>query len=194
MPRPLKCRKIGCNPEFRFFKPEAVLAGELDVVVMSFDELEAIRLSDFDGLYQEEAAAQMHVSRQTFGNILVSARHKVCEMLITGKQLMITGGNIMVTSEERVFKCALCGHEWSLAHGIQRPETCPSCAGKNIHRLSPDGGFGGGRGGGGRCRGLRTGLSDHGKGVGNRGVCEAVPDGGSNEESRVPQTGKGENQ
>ena len=170
------------------------MVGEPEVVVMSFDELEAIRLSDFEGLYQEEAASQMHISRQTFGNILVSARYKVGEMLILGKQLTITGGNIMVTSEERVFKCAVCGQEWSLAHGIQRPESCPSCAGKNVHRLSPNGGFGGGRSGGGKCRGLRTGLSGNGKGLGNRGNSEAGLDDGSTQETSSRAEDKGETQ
>jgi uncharacterized protein len=153
MPRPVKCRKIGCDPEFRVFKPAGVPARELEAIAMSFDEFEAIRLADFEGLYQEDAAKQMNVSRQTFGNILASARYKVGEMLISGKQLTVTGGNVMVSTDERVFGCGACKHEWSVAHGIKRPEICPSCQSNNIHRPSPGGGFGGGRQGGGRCRG-----------------------------------------
>lgn len=72
----------------------------------------------------------------------------------------------MVTSEERVFKCAACGHTWSLAHGIERPSACPSCQSDAIHRLSPGGGFGGGRMGGGRCRNFRSGLNRMGQGHG----------------------------
>ncbi|KZK75049.1 MAG: hypothetical protein A3K90_04335 [Pelodictyon luteolum] len=165
MPRPMKCRKIGCDPEYLAFKPAGIPPGELEAVEMSFDELEAIRLADYLGLYQEEAAGRMHVSRQTFGNILSSARKKVGEMLVSGKQLTITGGSIMMT-EKRTFRCASCSHEWSLEHGVQRPLSCPSCGSDNIHRSSPGGGFGGGRGGGGRCRGLRTGLNRSGQGEG----------------------------
>lgn len=135
---------------------------ELEAIELTVDEFEAIRLADFEGLYQEEAAGRMHVSRQTFGNILSSARHKVGVMLVTGKQLTITGGTIMMT-EQRLFKCGGCGHAWAVGHGVQRPEVCPSCGSENIHRSSPGGGFGGGRGGGGRCRGLRTGLHREGR-------------------------------
>ncbi|KUL20261.1 DUF134 domain-containing protein [Chlorobium limicola] len=166
MTRPVKCRKVSCEAPYRVFRPAGSSADAFEEVVLSFDELEAIRLADVEGLYQEEAARQMNVSRQTFGNILASARHKVGEMLIYGRQLTVTGGNIMVTSEERVFRCAACGHEWSLAHGLPRPDVCPSCANENIHRRSPGGGFGGGRMGGGRCRGLKTGQNREGRGHG----------------------------
>ncbi len=64
---------------------------------------------------------------------------------------------MMKTAQMRVFGCA-CGHEWSVAYGIARPEVCPSCQSRNIHRKAETGGFGGGRGGAGQCRGLRTGL------------------------------------
>jgi predicted DNA-binding protein (UPF0251 family) len=162
MARPVKCRKIGCNPEFRLFEPAGVPAVTLETVDLSFDEFEAIRLADFEGLYQDAAAQQMHVSRQTFGNILASARNKVSQMLVSGKKLTVTGGTIMVTNEERVFKCATCSHQWSVAHGAERPVVCPSCGSVNIHRLTSDGSFGGGRNGAGKCRGLRTGLNREG--------------------------------
>jgi len=72
----------------------------------------------------------------------------------------------MVTSNTREFGC-VCGHEWSVNHGIERPANCPSCNGVNIHRQSEDGVPGGGRGGAGRCRGLRSGLHRQGKEPGN---------------------------
>ena len=166
MTRPLKCRKIWNEAAFRMFRPEGVPAGQLDEVVLTLDELEAVRLADVEGLYQEQAALEMQVSRQTFGNILASARRKVGDMLVNGKTLTIAGGNIMVITDERVFRCAGCGHQWSVAHGTARPEACPSCSGENLHRLSPEGGFGGGRMGAGRCRGLQSGLHREGHGAG----------------------------
>ncbi|MCF8216007.1 MAG: DUF134 domain-containing protein [Chlorobium sp.] len=208
MTRPLKCRKIGNEAAFRIFKPSGLPAEELEEVVLTLDELEAIRLADLEGLYQESAAGEMRVSRQTFGNILASARRKVGDMLINGKILTITGGNIMVTSEERVFRCATCGHEWSVEHGITRPETCPSCSGENIHRRSPGGGFGGGRIGGGRCRGFKTGLHREGYGAGiqaqgvgrqelrgrgmGRGRCTGDHDHNHEHSAPKPETGHGE--
>ena len=61
----------------------------LEKVELHSDELEALRLADYQGLYQEEAAKMMSISRQTFGRILSSARKKTAEALILGKALKI---------------------------------------------------------------------------------------------------------
>jgi predicted DNA-binding protein (UPF0251 family) len=61
-------------------------------VFMSVEELEAIRLSDFEHLDQETAANMMEVSRHTYGRILAGARSIVAEALVTGKALKIQGG------------------------------------------------------------------------------------------------------
>ena len=61
----------------------------LEEISIRLDELEAIRLADFEGLYQEEAARKMEISRATFGRILGEARHKVAEAIIKGKALRI---------------------------------------------------------------------------------------------------------
>jgi len=55
--------------------------------------LEAIRLSDFQGLDQETAAAKMNISRQTFGRVLAEARAIVADALVMGKVLKIEGGH-----------------------------------------------------------------------------------------------------
>ncbi len=65
----------------------------LQTVIMELDELEAIRLADGLGLYHEEAARQMNVSRQTFGRILEQARKKVATALINGMALQINKPN-----------------------------------------------------------------------------------------------------
>ena len=53
------------------------------------DELEAVRLADYEGLYHEKAAARMKISRQTFGRIMHEAHKKVAECLMKGKALKI---------------------------------------------------------------------------------------------------------
>ena len=65
---------------------------ELEEIALGFDELEAIRLADLDGLYQEDAAQKMKVSRQTFGNIIHLAHAKIAEAIVKGKALKIEGG------------------------------------------------------------------------------------------------------
>jgi predicted DNA-binding protein (UPF0251 family) len=61
----------------------------LEEVNLSLDELEAIRLADYEGLYHEQAAEKMNISRPTFGRILNEARRKLAEVLVDGKALKI---------------------------------------------------------------------------------------------------------
>ncbi len=132
MSRPVRCRKIGAMPQFIIFKPAGIPGRELEEVTLTLDEFEAIRLADLQGLYQEDAARQMNVSRQTFGNILVAAHHKVAACLIEGKTLHIEGGAIEMPV--RTFVCHACRHHWNAAHGTERPETCPTCQSDDIVR------------------------------------------------------------
>jgi len=61
----------------------------LEEVSLSREELEAIKLKDFDGLEQTEAAEKMDTSQSTFQRILSSARKKVADAIIEGKVLKI---------------------------------------------------------------------------------------------------------
>ncbi len=94
VPRPSSCRLVSGTPGAVFFKPAGIPTRELTEVVMSLDEFEAIRLADREGLYQEEAAGRMGVSRTTFGRILESARRKVAEVLAGGRCLRLEGGHV----------------------------------------------------------------------------------------------------
>jgi len=89
MPRP-KCRRQICGiPDTNYFKPRGIPAVDLEEVLLELDEYEAVRLADYERLYQEEAAAQMNISRQTFGRILEAAHRKIADVLIHGKALKI---------------------------------------------------------------------------------------------------------
>lgn len=96
MPRPLSCRRIAGRPAAPIFKPVGISLSKLDEVVMSLDEFEAIRLADLDGLYQEQAAEQMNVSRSTFSRIIDAAHRKMADALVHGKALRIEGGPVQV--------------------------------------------------------------------------------------------------
>jgi uncharacterized protein len=89
MSRPKKCRCINCSPNTSYFKPRGIPVFQLEEVSLSLDELEAIRLADYEGCYHEDAAARMKVSRATFGRILNGARKKVAEAIVDGKALRI---------------------------------------------------------------------------------------------------------
>ena len=99
MPRPKKPRFVSGYPTIAAFVPQGVpVTGE---VMLSVEELEAIRLSDFERLDQESAANLMQVSRQTYGRILANARGMVSEALVTGKALRIEGGNFAMRGRGR---------------------------------------------------------------------------------------------
>ena len=94
MARP-KCYRHVCGiPDKNYFKPRGIPTVDLEEVVLTLDEFEAIRLADYEQLYQEEAAAQMNISRQTFGRIIETAHKKIADVLLNGKALKIEGGEI----------------------------------------------------------------------------------------------------
>ena len=89
MSRPKKCRCIGCMPGAAYFKPRGIPLIDLQETILHLDELEALRLADCEGLYHEQGALQMNISRATFGRILDEARHKVAGAIINGHALKI---------------------------------------------------------------------------------------------------------
>ena len=159
MPRPKCCRRVAGLPRCKVFKPAGVPACSLEEVILTVDELEAVRLADLQGLYQEQAAREMNISRQTFGRIIELAHRKVAETLVGGKALRIEGGEIEM-AEMRTFKCCDCRHTWGLPFGAGRPQECPECKSLSIRRAPEDRGAGRDRrgcGGRGRChRGGRS--------------------------------------
>jgi predicted DNA-binding protein (UPF0251 family) len=100
MPRPGKFRRICQKPVANYYKPRGIPLSVLEHVNLTFDELEAIRLADLEGLYQEAASEQMNVSRQTFGRIIDSAHKKIADALVNGKALSIDGGKIEIDNSE----------------------------------------------------------------------------------------------
>ncbi|MGI0119571.1 DUF134 domain-containing protein [Zooshikella sp. RANM57] len=89
MPRFKIKRKVCGQAAHSCFKPNKVPMTQLQQVVLLADEFEALRLVDFVGMQQQEAANQMGVSRQTLANIVKTARFKVVDCLTHGKALII---------------------------------------------------------------------------------------------------------
>ncbi len=89
MPRKKCFRNICCDPDVTFYKPAGIPMKDLESVVLSIDEFEAVRLADLEGLYQEEAAQSMQISRQTFGRIIAEAHKKIADGLVNGKAIKI---------------------------------------------------------------------------------------------------------
>jgi predicted DNA-binding protein (UPF0251 family) len=94
MPRPRKLRFVQGRPIVSSFVPDQMPPWGREEVFLPIEGLEAIRLSDHQGLDHETAAGMMKVSRQTFGRILAEARMIVADALVTGKVLRIEGGHV----------------------------------------------------------------------------------------------------
>ena len=140
MPRPKSNRIVHEPPVFTEFKPIGVKAMTLDLVKLSLDELEAIRLADFMGLSQEEAAEEMEISRPTFTRLIEKARKKMADFILNGKLLNVDGGNIHFRNN--IIKCQNCGHMFRTRFDEEILE-CPSCHSNNLLNLA--GGFGHGK-------------------------------------------------
>ncbi len=93
MARPLKCRRVACDIPARYFKPQGIPMYALEEIELAQDEVEAMRLTDIEDLYQAEAAERMGVSRQTLGNIIARAHKKVALAIMQGKALRISGAS-----------------------------------------------------------------------------------------------------
>ncbi|WP_456489275.1 DUF134 domain-containing protein [Caminibacter pacificus] len=88
MPRRIR-RRIRGNFDRVCFKPCGIPNHSLEKVFLNEDELEAIRLMDYEGLYQEDVAKEMGVSRPTISRILKEARAKIADALLNGKSIEI---------------------------------------------------------------------------------------------------------
>jgi uncharacterized protein len=91
--RPKCPRHVEQTPDITYFKPIGVSLSDLEVVSITLEELEALRLVDVEGLKQEDAAISAGISRRAFWEDLKAARMKIALALSTGKTIEIKGGN-----------------------------------------------------------------------------------------------------
>lgn len=133
MPRPRKRRRVWHEPKPAIFKPVGVPLDQLQVITLLHEELEALRLVDLEGRYQEDAARQMNISRSTLQRIVSEARAKVVQALTDGNALHIEGGTFRVAT--KYWQCTDCAHLWEIEHGSGQsaPARCPSCDSPAIH-------------------------------------------------------------
>jgi len=87
MPREKNIRKLSFKPMFKSYVPKKCPSNGHTILL--HEEIEAIYLMDSLGLYQEEAAKRMEVSRPTFTRILKNARTKLANGLICGHEITL---------------------------------------------------------------------------------------------------------
>jgi len=101
MPRPRRLRWVQCEPDVVYFKPRGVPMRELEEVILTVDEFEAMRLKHYKKLDQLEACKQMNISQPTFHRILERAHEKVTRALHDGFGIRIEGGNYITGRQHR---------------------------------------------------------------------------------------------
>lgn len=89
MPRPKLCRRIGFNPRISYYKPQGVPMRFLEVIELTVEEAEALRLKNIKDMDQIDAAKQMNTSQSTFQRILSSAYKKLSKAIVEGKAIRI---------------------------------------------------------------------------------------------------------
>ena len=99
MPRPRKCRKVCYFPQTLEFAP--VGDRKEEVIILTIDEYETIRLIDKEGLSQEQCGEQMEVSRTTVQLVYSAARKKLADALVDGCLLRIEGGEYQLCNGEK---------------------------------------------------------------------------------------------
>ena len=122
MPRPKQDRKISIPPLMQGFKPFGIPRRMLSSVSLLYDEYEAIRLLDYEGMNQDQAAVQMNVSRPTLTRIYEKARKTIAQALVEGKMIMIEGGNVQF--DRAWYRCRRC---YKLIGGLENHVHCKDC-------------------------------------------------------------------
>jgi predicted DNA-binding protein (UPF0251 family) len=133
--RPKKVRLVEFVPPVQIFKPVGVPRCDLEEIVLSLEELEAIRLKNLEGLEQEDCAQRMSISRPTFQRILNDAYEKVARMLTEGLALRVEGGTYKLVERQQ---CPRCQHELVLPLEPEKDNleniVCPECHNETIGR------------------------------------------------------------
>jgi len=84
LPKPIR---LGSVPPVSSFVPHP--PRDAEPILLEIAELEAFRLVDLEGLFQDEAGRRMGVSRGTVWRLVQRARKKVAQALSEGRPIQI---------------------------------------------------------------------------------------------------------
>lgn len=95
--RPKKYRIVKHDPRISQFSPRGK-PGRPDEIELKMEEFESLRLTDYIGLGQKEAAESMHISQPTFSRILKKARKTLVDGVVNGTIIKIQGGHYVIST------------------------------------------------------------------------------------------------
>jgi uncharacterized protein len=121
-------------PRFKGFKPFGFYGKESDAVILHFEELEVIRLLDYENMNQEAAAKIMDVSRPTLTRIYESARNKVATAFAEARTILVEKGTVYFDNDW--FRCMFCNSTFNNPDLSKAVESCPMCGGNKLEQLN----------------------------------------------------------
>ncbi len=120
-------------PPMDGYKPFGIPLRQLESVTLLFEEVEAIRLVDYEDLSQEEAAEKMDISRPTFTRLINQARKKVAKAFVEGRAILMQGGNYI--TEDSWYKCHKCNETMTT---LKQARQCRNCDSEDIVQLNKE--------------------------------------------------------
>ncbi len=129
-PRPKRQRRINEPPSVTGFIPDDGDFDSNDIIVLFYEEYEAVKLADYRDLPQLEASKIMEVSRPTFTRIYNSARKKIARAFIEHKHLIIGGGDVVFN--DKWYLCNHCESVFKLPSSGDGEVQCPVCRDSDI--------------------------------------------------------------
>jgi len=100
MSRPIIIRNVYELPPYCRFGP-LDKRNDSDIIIMSIDEYETIRLIDESNYNQAECALEMGIGRTTAQRIYGNARRKIALCIVYGKILQLEGGDYFIRGQRR---------------------------------------------------------------------------------------------
>jgi predicted DNA-binding protein (UPF0251 family) len=131
-PRSKLHRKIGSPPVLKGYKPIGLPYNETHTTSILYEEIEALRLADYTGLKQEEAARLMNVSRPTFTRIYSACLKKLAKAFTEGRSIVIEGGN--VEFDKQWYRCNDCTTVFH--HSEKNQNECIHCKSEDIEHIN----------------------------------------------------------
>lgn len=122
MPRPQSSRKIKSPPPMMGYRPFGIEKCRQDSVKLKYEEFESIKLINYRMMLQEEASAEMNISRPTFTRLYNRALRAVAKAFAEGKCIEIEGGNYSMENEW--YRCRRCK---KVFEGVEDHPRCAGC-------------------------------------------------------------------
>lgn len=129
MPRPRRLRKVVAPPSFKGYKPYGNIKNKKDACELFYEEYESIKLADYDGLNQSDAAEIMGVSRPTFARIYSEARKKIAMALVEAREIVTQYGHAFFDKDW--FQCQKCHSRFNIPLEADH-QHCPLCNSADI--------------------------------------------------------------